>query len=415
LSRRRSPRRRGSADNLLSRLLGRRGFERGAFAFLVLGVALSFALGVANVCLGLALASIVAWRIGAARAGEDLLGPFRRVTPVHLPIAGFVGWTLLSIPFSTLPARSVLEIKGQLTFLLVPAAAALLRGADDLRLLGALWRLSALYLALRGLAEFLRSGGGLDARLRGGLSVYMTYAGLLMVLVLLLLARALSRGEPLRSRLLDGGVAAIAIVPLALTLTRNAYVGLAAGVLVLLLLVRPKGALLLLPLALGLWLAAPKSVRDRTRSAFDPEDETIRDRVAMWKAGRLMVREHPLFGVGPGRVREVYPEYRQPGYVDAVVGHLHDNVVMTAAETGLPSAGFYLWFVAAAIAGGVRRARAPGEDAVRPYARGAVAAFVALFVAGLFEYNFGDVEVLIPTLVLSVVPFIPSGRPPSGD
>ncbi|MGE5346508.1 MAG: O-antigen ligase family protein [Acidithiobacillales bacterium] len=297
----------------------------------------------------------------------------------------------------------------------MPAAAALLRSADDLRLLGTLWRLSALYLALRGLAEYLRSGGGLDARLRGGLSVYMTYAGLLMVLVLLLLARALSRGEPLRSRLLDGGVAAIAMVPLALTLTRNAYVGIGAGVLALILLVRPKGALLLLPLALALWLAAPKAVRDRARSAFDPEDETIRDRVAMWKAGRLMVRDHPLFGVGPGRVREVYPEYRQPGYVDAVVGHLHDNVVMAAAETGLPSAGFYLWFVAAAIAGGVRRARAPGEDAVRPFARGAVAALVALFVAGLFEYNFGDVEVLIPTLVLSVVPFIPSGGPPSGD
>ena len=29
----------------------------------------------------------------------------------------------------------------------------------------------------------------------------------------------------------------------------------------------------------------------------------------------------------------------------------------------------------------------------------------ALFVAGLFEYNFGDVEVLMPTLVVASLPF----------
>ncbi len=314
-----------------------------------------------------------------------------------------------------MPARSAEEIKGQLTFLIVPAAAVLLRGAADLRLLGTLWRLSAVYLSLRGLGEFLRSGGGLDARLKAGLSVHMTYAGLLMVLVLVLLARALSSEEPRRSRLLDGGVAALGTLAIALTLTRNAYLGLAAGVLVLVLLWRPKSLFVLAPVGLVIWIAAPAAVRDRARSAFDPADETVRDRVAMWKAGRLMVRDHPLFGVGPGRIKEVYPDYRQPGFVDPHVGHLHNNLVMTAAETGLPSAAFYLWLVGAVVAGGVRRARAPGEDPVKPFARGAVAAFAALFVAGMFEYNFGDVEILIPSLVLAVVPFVGGGPSPPAD
>jgi O-antigen ligase len=239
----------------------------------------------------------------------------------------------------------------------------------------------------------------------------MTYAGLLMVLVLVLLARALSPEEPRSSRLLDGGVAALGTLAIALTLTRNAYLGLAAGVLVLLLVQKPKSLFVLAPLGLAVWIAAPASVRDRARSAFDPADETVRDRVAMWKAGRLMVRDHPLFGVGPGRIKEVYPDFRQPGYFVPRVGHLHNNLVTTAAETGLPSVAFYLWFVGALLAGGVRRARAPGEDPVKPFTRGAVAAFVALFVAGMFEYNFGDVEILIPTLVLSVVPWV--GRTPS--
>jgi O-antigen ligase len=297
----------------------------------------------------------------------------------------------------------------------VPAAAALLTGAADLRLLGALFRFSALYLAVRGLAEFLRTGGGLDARLKAGLSVHMTFSGLLMLLVLVLLARALSPEEPRRSRLLDGGVAVLGTLAIALSLTRNAYLGFAIGVVVLVLLLRPRSVVVLLPLSLALWLAAPQAVRDRARSAFDPADETARDRVAMWKAGRLMVIDHPLFGVGPGRLKDVYPDYRQPGYILARVGHLHNNVITTAAETGLPSAAFYLWFVAAVLVGGVRRARAPGEDAVRPFVRGAVAGFAALFVAGMFEYNFGDVEILIPTLVLSVMPFVPARAPLPAD
>ena len=373
------------------------------------------AIALANICLGIALAAAVAWRVRAARAGEDPLAPFRRWTPVHAPIAAFVGWTLLSIPFSTLPSRSVVEIKGQLTFLLVAAAAALLRSASDLRLLGLLWRLVALYLAVRGLIEFLVGGGGLDARLKGGLSVHMTYAGLLMLLVLVLLARALSPEEPRTSRLIDGGVAALGTLAIALSLTRNAYLGLGVGVLVIVLLLKPKSVFVLVPLGIVFWLAAPVPVRERARSAFDAEDETARDRIAMWKAGRRMIEDHPLFGVGPGRIKGTYPDYRQPGYVLPVVGHLHNNVVMSAAETGLPSAAFYLWFGAAAILGGIRRARAPGTDPVRPFARATVAVFAGLFVAGMFEYNFGDVEILIPTLVLSVLPWIAAGSDSAAD
>ena len=38
----------------------------------------------------------------------------------------------------------------------------------------------------------------------------------------------------------------------------------------------------------------------------------MNDRVAMWKAGGAMIAERPLFGVGPGRVKALYPVYRVP-------------------------------------------------------------------------------------------------------
>ena len=77
-----------------------------------------------------------------------------------------------------------------------------------------------------------------------------------------------------------------------------------------------------------------------------------RDRLSMWSAGAVMVSDRPFFGVGPGRIKEVYPVYRRPGFVEASVGHLHDNLVNVAAETGVPSALAYLALVVAVFAAG---------------------------------------------------------------
>jgi O-antigen ligase len=293
--------------------------------------------------------------------------------------------------------------------------AALLSRSDDVRLLLDLWRLTALYLVLRGLVEFLATGGGLDARLKAGLSVHMTYAGLVMVFALLFLARALSRTEPGASRFFDAAVGLAGILAVAFTLTRSAYLGLAVGIFALVLAKKPRTAFYLAPLAVAACLALPASVRERALSTFDSSDETARDRLAMWKAGELMIRDRPLVGVGPGRVGPLYPAYRQPGYVMPRVGHLHGNLMTLAAETGIPSAACYLAFVGVFFAGAVRRLRRKGPDPLRPVVQGSVAVMAGLLAAGFFEYNFGDVEVLIPTLVLSVVPWVPAGEPgPAG-
>lgn len=65
----------------------------------------------------------------------------------------------------------------------------------------------------------------------------------------------------------------------------------------------------------------------------------------------------------------------------------------------------YLWFVAALFVHAVRKHRMLLSGVHRSVIRGSVAAMAALFVAGFFEYNFGDVEVLMATLVLASMPF----------
>ncbi len=359
----------------------------------------------ANVALGLCLAATLVWRLQARAAGEPFFAPFRGTTPVHLPIAVFVALSVVSALFSTLPSRSLQELKGLTTFLLVPFASALLRDEDDVDLTVDLWRISALIVIVRGFAEVLDGRGGLGERLTGGLSSHMTFSGLLLPFILVLLSRAAGKGRMAADRLTDGAIAALGMAALMMTLTRSAWLGFGAGLAALFLASRTR-LLIVVPILAGVLVAAgPEAVTRRAISMFDRSDATARDRIVMWEAGIAMVKDHPLMGVGPGRVKELYPEYRRPGFVEPHPGHLHNNLIMIAAETGLLSLGAYLWFLVAFLRGAAPLARGPWSR-VRAMARGAVAATAALFVAGLFEYNFGDVEILRVTLLLSVFPFV---------
>ena len=363
----------------------------------------------ANIALAGAAASILAWRWAACRRGEEFLAPFRRRAPVVAPLAAFVVLSVLSCVFSTLPSRSLVELKGLTTFFFVPAVLALVRDREDADLFLDGFRLTVLWLAGRAVVEMATEGVNLDERIAGGTSSYMTFAGLLVALSVLLVGRALDASRPRLSRAFDAccGLAAGALV--GLSLTRGAYLGLVAGLLALLLLARPRWLLVALPV-LALILLGPAPVRQRALSAFNSSDPSTRDRVLMWQAGASMVADRPLFGLGPKRVKDLYPLYRRPGFVDPRAGHLHNNVVMLAAETGIPSALAYLALLGSFFAGAWPIARGRGATAFQ--AAGCIGAVVALTVAGLTEYNFGDVEVLRLLLVLLALPFAARGDGP---
>ena len=56
-------------------------------------------------------------------------------------------------------------------------------------------------------------------------------------------------------------------------------------------------------------VAAPSGIRDRIRSTTDLSDTTNRDRIAMARAGGRMVRDFPVFGLGPEMVKR-YSRHR---------------------------------------------------------------------------------------------------------
>ena len=147
---------------------------------------------------------------------------------------------------------------------------------------------------------------------------------------------------------------------------------------------------------------APSAVTARVYSMFDRNDPTSRDRIAMLEAGGRIVRDHPLVGVGPDMVVRVYPEYRAADAVEPVQPHLHNVPVQIAAERGLPALAAWIWFIAVLARDLWRRFRRGAYPSV---AAAGLAALASMLAAGLFEYNFGDSEFLIPFLVLATLPY----------
>jgi O-antigen ligase len=325
-----------------------------------------------------------------------LLRPRLRRTPALGFLVLFALVSLVSIAAAAQPDRAARQLGEVANLGVFALGLAGLARRPARRVLPWVFVGQALFLAGWGLVEFaVRVPGDPAYRIRGPLSHYMTYSGLL-VLLFGLLAGYAALGEDRHLRRIAAAAAALAVVPTLLNLTRNAWVGLLAAAALLALARRRAwvwaaagGAVLLLVLV-------PNPAGKRFLSIFDPNDSTNRDRVAMWKAGWAMALERPTTGQGPGAVKENYLRFKRAGAVRDWVQHLHSNPVHLAAERGFVALAAYLGFVGAVLRAGWKRREAWTGLA-------SLLACGGIFAAGLFEYNFGDTEVLWLTLAASAL------------
>jgi O-antigen ligase len=150
----------------------------------------------------------------------------------------------------------------------------------------------------------------LGRRPEGALTHYMTYSGILMLVLCAAVARLVFGS---RDRTWPALVMPALIVALALTFTRSAWVGAAAGVGLLFVLKDFRLTALLPVVVLVTFAIAPQAVTNRMTSMFNAQDPANQDRLAMVEVGARMIAQHPLTGVGPNMVPRVYEEYR-PDY-----------------------------------------------------------------------------------------------------
>ena len=345
-----------------------------------------------TVTLGLWLALLVARR-------ERPTAP-----PFFVALLVYAAATLLSVLFSLEPTVSLIDSREILLFLVVPLVYRLAHHKQAQIVATVIISIGAAT-ALFGIVQYaILEYDNLGQRPMGAMGHYMTYSGLLVLVIGLAGARILfDRTERSWSLLVMPAL----LVALTLTLTRSYWVGAGASVAFLFIL-KDLRLLVVIPLLAALVLAlAPPQITTRIYSTFDSQDPTVRDRFAMARAGVRMIKNHPLTGVGPDMVKDVYPEYRDTGAVQKENPHLHNVPLHIAAERGLPALLAWLWFLILVVRGLFKHLR---SDEPRALSAAGLAAVVGMLTAGLFEYNFGDSEFLMLFLVLITLPYAANNR-----
>jgi len=318
------------------------------------------------------------------------------------PLAVYAGLSIIVSFFSVNPAVSFKDDRELLLYLVVPVSLSAAASKRGLSWMMAALLASGLVSSLYSIGYYiLRSQPG--ERIQGFMGHYMTQAGLLLLFLCAAMSFFLFLGD--RTKWLWGIALFPAAASLALTLTRSSWLGLIVAGAFLIFLYKPKG-LLLLPVVISLFLVlGPQPMKRRALSIFSLHNYGNTLRIEYLEAGGKIIRKYPLQGTGPDTVDMVFqnPEYGL-SEVSRQNVHLHNNIVQIAAERGLPSLLAWLSFFAWAFISQIRLLRNRASP-VFPYAAAAAAALLALFTAGLFEYNFADSEIIVLFLVIISVPF----------
>lgn len=359
-------------------------------ALLAFAASLQMSIAVAQSLLGLTVLLLL---VMLARRQEP-----PRVPSFFWPLAAFAALTLLSAAASFHPRESFSDSRQLLLLLIIPAVYRLAQGTRALRVADVIITVGAVS-ALAGIIQYgIFNFDHLGRRPQGAMGHYMTYSGLLMLVIVAGAARLMFRKS---DRAWTALVMPALLVALGLTLTRGAWVGAFLGLAVLFAL-RDLRMLTVLPVVAAVFvILAPAAVTDRMYSMFDINDPSNRDRVAMARSGVRMIADHPLTGVGPNMIPHVYERYRDPSAVNPTSPHLHNVPLQIAAERGLPALVAWLWFIVLAARDLWQRFRRSETPSLSAAGLGALAAMLA---AGMFEHNFGDSEFQMLLLVLLTLP-----------
>lgn len=389
--------------------------DRAGFALYAGHLFTLFGIALSNVLVGLLVLSGPwtlrrGWRLRRHRPPSPADGPLRVLLAALLL---YVALLALAVATSYDPAVSSRAFSELFVLVTLPLGLLLVRGEARVRAVVNGLGMVAAAVAAWGLVQTLAGYGGIDRRIRGPFSHWMTFSGFLLICDLLLIAALLFSARRLHERggwkALAWRGAALLLINAALlgSLTRSAWLGAVAGLLLAVGL-RSRRALLAVPVAAVLFVAlVPVPVLQRVASTADLSDPSNYDRLCMAAAGLTMIAERPVSGIGPELVERRYPIYRVPTAPRYRVPHLHNSFLQLAAERGLPALAAYLVLMAAPLVAAFRLYRRQGgrQGPRADLLVGAAAALVAFNVAGLFEFNWGDTEVQRLVLFVAALPF----------
>ncbi len=371
-------------------------------------VAILLSIAVSQILLGLAIAALL------------LSGARLRIPPIWWPLGLFMAGTLIALALADHPAVGLPQVRKFYVFLMLPVVFSTIRDRLSVRRLLLSWGAVGALTAAWGVVQFVHKLHQAHAlgrnfyeyytseRITGAMSHWMTFGGEEMFALLMLGAFLFFGPERSVRRLWPWCIAAgLLLVALVLGETRSIWLAtLVAGLY--LIWAWKKWVVALIPVLLALAvLAGPPSVKQRVASFVRPRKDIDSNefRVVTWRTGLRMIEKHPWFGVGPEEVRLEFNDY-VPADVPRPLpngwyGHLHNIYLHYAAERGIPTMLMLMWLLIRVLVDFWRALGKlpPGPGDERFVLRGAIAAVIATMVAGVFELNLGDSEVLTMFLV----------------
>jgi O-antigen ligase len=393
----------------------------------LLGAAQSLAFGSAvTILFSIAASQIL---MAVALAALLLSGTPLRLPRIWIPLGLFLLVTLVSLAFSGDIAAGLPQVRKMYVYSMLLLVCSLFRGMRMVRWLFLAWAGVGALVAARGLAQFAGKVSEAAAlgrrfydyyepeRITGFMSHWMTFGGEEMFVLLMLLAY-LFWSPAARRRGLWFSLLCLAALCAGLLLGFTRSIWLATAVASLYLVwfwKRPLVAAAPLALLIGFFLA-PDSLRARVSSISKAGDYQFR--LVTWRTGLRMIEAHPLLGLGPEQVSIQFQRYLPPDAPRPLpsgwYGHMHNIYLQYAAERGVAATLILLWMLLLMIFDFAKALRhlPPGRDDRRFVLHGAIAVIIALMVAGFFEHNLGDSEILTMFLVVAGCGYVAAEKEP---
>lgn len=370
-------------------------------------VAILFSIAASQILLALALVALL------------FSGGRLRLPRIWLPLGLFLLGTLISLALSPDPAAGLPQVRKIYVFTTLLVVYSTLRDLVIIRRLFLCWAGAGTLTALRGLVQFGHKVQEANAqgrsfydfyiaeRITGFTSHWMTFGGQEMFALLMTTAFLFFACVARKRAWLWLLCAFLMATALLLGFTRSIWLA-SAGAGVYLLWFWKRLLVAVLPVVLLLIaLLAPASIRERFSSMLRPGKlDSNQHRIVCIETGLQMIRAHPWFGLGPEEVKVQFDRY-VPAYISRPLpegwyGHLHNIYLQYAAERGIPTMLMMLWMLGQILWDCLRRLwrLPPGRGDLKFILHGAVAVVLATMIAGFFEYNLGDSEVLTMFLVV---------------
>jgi len=197
----------------------------------------------------------------------------------------------------------------------------------------------------------------------------------------------------------------IIFVSMYLTQSRNVFLAVIICFVLFGIIINRKFLIYLSVFIVAVLIIIPSGFRQRITSIADPKHPSNESRLIMWNVGWQMFKDHPITGVGDNEITEVYKKYKQPEF-HGEGSHLHSNFFMVLATKGIFGIIFYIALFFALFLKHFKYFKQAVNKEEKYLIFGCILSMISFHISGIFEWNYGDWEVLTLFLFVISIPFV---------